>query len=166
MDKLESRRSFLTTLTIGIAGTTAGCISGVGVFGDSDDSVKADCTTEADPGGEILLDIAVLEGDEEIGIGVVVPYQVPGNDNMEAIVIQDRNEDIVADIPLRGNRDSSDVDPDISREITVDGELYTFLIGRPPQHGVLDFQVINPEGDVLDSAKFRFNCYSSDGEIP
>ncbi len=83
------------------------------------------------------------------------------------MIIRNRDGDMIADIPLRDNRNASEISPDIHpRYRDGEGELYAVQIGPPPQHGNFLVEIWDHEGEILDSMEFRFNCYTDDGNLP
>lgn len=158
MPRTTSRRRLLAGLAAVTTGATAGC------FGD--ESPTARCSSEgvtSDNGH--LRDVNPIRGDEMVSLGILVSEEAPSNDDVAAVVVRNRDGDIVADVPIRDNRDMSDLEVDGSFG-SKGGELYAVPLGPPPQHAVLRAESVGSDGNVTDSMTVQFNCYRSDGKLP
>ncbi|WP_200840270.1 hypothetical protein [Halorubrum sp. JWXQ-INN 858] len=114
-----------------------------------------------------LIRAGTLDGDELVSLGVVVSRDAPRDDRFAAVVVRDRDGGLVADVPLRDNRDMSDLDTDVDPKFSgSDGELYAVPLGPPPQHGDVTVSVVDENGTALSTAEYRFNCYDADGNLP
>jgi len=149
----------------GIAGSAIGILTGcVG-----DDPTLARCSARIEGQEEAAADIQVgrIDGDEELALGIVVPEEYPTSNEFDSIVVRNRDQDLVADIPLRDNRGMSSLDPDDYPNLPrSDGELYAVTLGPPPHHADLTIEVHNPDGGVHHTTEYRHNCYSPEGELP
>ena len=58
------------------------------------------------------------------------------------------------------------LEPAIDPSFDEDGELYAVPLGPPPQHAVFDLEVLDPDGDVIQTVHLEFNCYDANGELP
>ena len=154
-----SRRDFVTGLAAGLPIAAAGCLGS--------DEVIARCSSQGEnPGNGPLERAKVIRGDEELALGILVDADAPTDESVDAVVVRNRDGDLVADVPIRDNRDMSDLEPDIDPSLGEDGELYAVQLGPPPQHGNFDLEVVDPEGEVVQTVGTRFNCYEPDGELP
>lgn len=149
----------MTGLATGLAVATAGCLGA--------ESTTVRCSGYGEnPTTGPLVQVRTLEGAEQVSLGIVVSDDAPADDDLTAIVVRTRDGDRLADVPLRDNRDMSDLDPADHPAIRADGELYAVPLGPPPQHGFVDVGVVGADGTVADAASYRFNCYSPDGDLP
>lgn len=155
-----SRRALLGGIATGLTSATAGCLG--------DDPPVAHCSGFGeDTATGPLRKVGTLDGREQVSLGILVSEDAPTTDEMTAIVVRNRDGDLVADVPLRENRDMSDLEPDIDPTFgDTGGELYAVQLGQPPQHAALDVQIVDSNGTAVDSASYRFNCYRPDGELP
>ena len=110
--------------------------------------------------------MATIDGDEQLALGILVDEDAPADDSIAAVVVRNRDGDLAADVPIMDNREMSDLEPDIKPYFDESGELYAVPLGPPPQHGVFDLEVVDPDGEVVQTVHYRFNCYDSDGKLP
>lgn len=151
-----TRRSVLAGIAGGITMMTAGCLG--------DDSPIASCSSSGVIDSPIQQVIPV-QGSDQISLGIVVDGEVPSSTEYENIVVRNRDNDLVADIPLESNRYMSETDPNFPTSMP-DGELYAVPLGPPPQHGDVTVELVDAEGTVTSVSETRFNCYATDGDLP
>ena len=156
---MPSRREFL-------AGASSGLVLLSGCLGN-DDSI-ARCSSKGNTGGTQHLNaIAPIKGENQVALGVMVSETAISNEAFEAIVVRDRDGELVVSIPLDTNRGMSRLDPaDFPVFSSEGGELYAVPLGSPPQHGSFEVSLVDPVGDPLETGEIQFNCYSYDGDIP
>lgn len=159
MPSSPSRRKLLAGIAAGLTVTSAGCLGS--------DPVTARCSGR----GEHLEDgplrrVKVVRGDEQLSLGLLVDEDAPTDDSIDAVTVRDRDGDLLADVPINDNRDMSDLEPDVDPAFRDDGELYAVVLGPPPQHGVVDVDVVGPDGEVVQSASYEYNCYRPDDGLP
>lgn len=107
----------------------------------------------------------VIDGTDQLALGILVDGDAPTDDSIAAVVVRNRDGDLLADVPIEDNRDMSALEPDIDPYFD-DGELYAVPLGPPPQHGVFELQAVDPDGEVVQTMRYQFNCYASNGELP
>ncbi|SFC00365.1 hypothetical protein SAMN05444422_103447 [Halobiforma haloterrestris] len=154
-----SRRDFVTALAAGVPIAAAGCLG-------SDEAIARCSSQGANLEDGPLERAKVIRGDEELALGILVDADAPTDESADAVVVRNRDGDLVADVPIRDNREMSALEPDIDPAFDEDGELYAVRLGAPPQHGDFDLEVVDPEGEIVQSVHTRFNCYDPDGELP
>lgn len=156
-----TRRKLIGGFVASGIGVSAGCLGG--------DSTIARCSARTQGQEEAAADIQVgrIDGDEELALGIVVPEEYPTSDEFDSIVVRNRDQDLIADIPLRDNRGMSSLDPDDYPILSSsDGELYAVTLGPPPYHADLTIEVHDPDGETYHTTEYRVNCYTPDGDLP
>lgn len=102
-----------------------------------------------------------------MSLGIMVSEVAVSNERFDAIDVRNVDSDRVTRIPLAANRGMSGLDPQDYPVLSSErGELYATPIGEPPVHGAVIVSLVNPAGEQITSAELRFNCYSSNGELP
>jgi len=161
MPSTLTRRSILGTVGICLTGGVAGCLS--------DDERISNCSAQG-IGGEDdgpLINVGTLDGDKQVSLGIAVSQDAPRDDRFAAVVVRDRDGELVADVPLRSNRRMSDLDTDVDPTFGgSNGELYAVPLGPPPQHGEFTVSVVDENGTARSTMEYRFNCYDADGDLP
>lgn len=156
---MPSRRSVL------VGSITAGTVALAGCLGD--DGPTAHCSSYSEiPDGEWVRDVGPVGGEREVSLGIVVSPDAPTDDAIEALHVRDVDGDLLESVPLRDNRDMSELDPADEPKFDDDGELYAVPLGPRPQHAILSIEVVDADGEVLETVDHRFNCYDPDGELP
>lgn len=155
---MPSRRVFLGSM-VGIASVTGGCLGNT-------DGPTARCSSHSERSGEHLVQAVPIGGEEGVSLAVVVSEEATRDEEINAVEVRNRDGDLVASVPLDDNRNMSDLDPSDYDKLREEGELYTVPLGPRPQHGVVTVSVVDPDGEPIDSADLRFNCYDPDGELP
>lgn len=161
MPSTYSRRSIVAGIAAGVAGSLAGCLG--------DDSPNANCSGYGDLGEDTgpLFRVGTLTGHEQVSLGISVSADAPASDEFTSIVIRNRDGDLVADVPLRDNREMSDLEPSVKPFFDRDdAELYAVPLGPPPQHGRFTVEIVDDTDTPVSSGSYRFNCYDADGELP
>lgn len=155
---MPSRRDLLLGVG-GLMAATAGCVG--------DDGPTARCSSYSEGRGQHLRRVGPISRNEQVSLGVLVSTRATQSDEFDAVLVRDRDGDLVASVPLDENRDMSGLDPDdFGRFSAATGELYAVPLGPRPQHAVLTVSVVGPNGDRLDTIEHRFNCYDPDGSLP
>lgn len=161
MPSTLTRRAALGAISACLSGGIAGCLS--------DDGRIANCSAHGNMGEDDgpLLRVGTLDGEELVSLGVLVSSDAPRDDRFSAIVVRDRDGGLIADVPLRDNRNMSDLTVDVDPKFSgSDGALYAVPLGSPPQHGNITVSVVDEHGTAQSTAEYRFNCYDADGELP
>mgnify|MGYP005855763807 CR=1 FL=1 len=156
-----TRRKILGGITGSAIGILAGCLGDDPPLGG--DPLVARCSARIEGQEEAAADIQVgrIDIDEELALGIIVPEEYPTNNEFDSIVVRNRDQDLIADIPLRDNRGMSSLDPDDYPNLPrSDGELYAVRLGQPPHHTDLTIEVHDPDGGIHHSTEYRHNCYS------
>ncbi len=156
---MPSRRELITGVA-GILSVTAGCL-GNGEF-------IARCSSRGvGSGSQHLREIAPIQGDEQIALGILVSEQAVSGELYHTVRIRDSDDTLVASVPLMTDRGMSSLDPeDYSVFGSSRGELYAVPLGPPPVHGEYTASLMSSEGEQLATASLRFNCYAEDGTLP
>ena len=159
MPSTTSRRGLLAGLVAGLPVAAAGCLGS--------DERLANCASRGEHLEDgPLEDVKPIDGTERLALGILVDADAPSDDSIAAVVVRNRDGDLVADVPIADNRDMSDLDTDVDSYFRGDGELYAVPLGPPPQHAVFDLEVLDPDGEVVQTVHIEFNCYAADGELP
>jgi len=139
---------------------TAGCL-------DNTENI-ARCSSEGvGSGSQHLREVALIRGDEQVALGILVSDQAVTEDRYHAVQIRNTDDGLIASVPLMDNRDMSSLDPeDYSVFGPGDGELFAVPLGPPPVHGEYIVSVSNVDGERIEAERTRFNCYAEDGALP
>lgn len=153
-----ARRKFLSTVLVAVSSVIAGCFN--------EDTPKARCagTGDGDFDGP-LRRVQTITGQETILLGILVDDEITEKNEHNAILVRNREDTLVAEIPLLENRGMNRLDPEDYPAFSNDGELYAVTLGPPPQHGNLTVELVDENSDVIQSVTQQFNCYSQDGEL-
>ena len=156
---MPSRRDLIASVA-GIVSITAGCT------GTSETAARCASRGEED-GSRHLGDIAPIQGEEQVVLGIVVSDRAVSEDMYHAVQIRDASDHLVASIPLMDNRNMSSLDPsDYPIFDPESGALYSVPLGPPPIHGEFTVTLISSNGEQIATAETRFNCYADDGAFP
>ncbi|MFC7021260.1 MULTISPECIES: hypothetical protein [Haloarcula] len=118
-------------------------------------------------GSQHLREIAPIEGDERIALGILVSEQAVSSQLYHTVRIRDSDDTLVASVPLMSNRGMSSLDPeDYPVFGSSSGELYAVPLGPPPVHGEYTVSLMGSEGEQIATTRLRFNCYAEDGTLP
>lgn len=161
-----TRRGLLAGIALVPTAATVGCLGDDTLARRASFGRGIDETTERH-----LLDVAPLRGEEQLALGILVDEDAPRDPDVAAAVVRDREGDVLADVPLRNDRDVSRLADELhSLDESLlddgDGERYAVILGPPPQHGVVEVHVVAPDGEVLDGLAFECNCYADEGHLP
>lgn len=161
MPSTYPRRSVIAGVAAGLVGSLAGCLG--------DDGPNANCSGYGDHGADTgpILRVSTLTGHEQVSLGIAVSSDAPASDAFTSIVVRDRDGNLVADVPLRDNRNMSSLDPSVKPSFDRgDAALYAVPLGPPPQHGTVTVDVLDDAETPVSSVEYRFNCYDADGDLP
>jgi hypothetical protein len=139
---------------------TAGCL-------DNRDLIARCSSRGVGSDSQHLRAIAPIRGDEQVALGILVSDQAVTEELYHAVRIRDRDDTLVASVPLMSNREMSSLDPeDYSVFGSSSGELYAVPLGPPPVHGEYTVSLTNPDAEQIATARLRFNCYAENGTLP
>ncbi len=99
MSANTSRRWFIGAILLGLSGILAGCL-------ENDPPARCSGLSEGNIDGPINH-VKMLTGDEKVSLGTLVSADAPIRSEYDAIVVRDRDGGLLADVPLRRNRDKS-----------------------------------------------------------
>ena len=89
-----SRRGLLAGLVAGLPVAAAGCLGS----GER----LANCSSRGEHFEDGPLDhVKTIRGDEQVALGILVDADAPADDSIDAVVVRNRDGDLVADVPLR-----------------------------------------------------------------
>jgi hypothetical protein len=138
----------------------AGCL-------DSENVIARCASQGVSSGSEHLRRIGVVQGEEQISLGVLVSEEAAVDEAYHAVRIRDSDDALVASVPLLDNRDMNRLEPDDYPKFSSgSGELYAVPLGHPPVHGEFTASLVGTEDDELATANITFNCYADDGTLP
>jgi hypothetical protein len=156
---MPSRRQFLGGVTASLA-VTAGCL------GSEDQSAR--CSSESVGYTEKQINAVVpIIGDDQVALAIGISTETVEQSEKYTLVVRNRDDELVASIPLDSNREMSRLShEDYNFLGPDDGELYAVLLGQPPVHGEYTVSLLDSDEQRLESVEMRFNCYDWDGSIP